>query len=92
MFEVHTWREKQRFTRECVRDEIRALKEEKNASELQLESLQVPLMVISTCLSNRDQRLPPELTRDQLGEELNKVRKLTEHTFLEIWIFSTFYI
>lgn len=49
------------------------LKEEKHATELHLESLQVPLMVISQCLSNRDQRVPPELTRDQLGEELHKV-------------------
>lgn len=74
IFEVQSWREKQRFTRECVRDEIRMLKEEKNATELHLESLQVPLMVLSQCLNNRDQRVPPELTKDQLGEELNKVR------------------
>ncbi|CAG9794081.1 unnamed protein product [Diatraea saccharalis] len=40
IFEVESWREKQRYTRECVRDEIRALKEEKNATELHLESLQ----------------------------------------------------
>lgn len=70
---MEAWREKQRFTREAVRDEIRALKEEKHATELHLESLQVPLMVSSQCLSNRDQRVPPELTRDQLGEELNRV-------------------
>ncbi|XP_063827946.1 tektin-2-like [Ostrinia nubilalis] len=76
IFEVESWREKQRFTREAVRDEIRALKEEKHATELHLESLQVPLMVSSQCLSNRDQRVPPELTRDQLGEELNRVRSL----------------
>ncbi|XP_045496010.1 tektin-2-like [Colias croceus] len=76
IFEVESWREKQRFTREQVRDESRALKEEKNATELHLESLQVPLMVVSQCLSNRDQRMPPELTRDQLGEELNKVFKI----------------
>ncbi|XP_059058047.1 tektin-B1-like [Achroia grisella] len=79
IFEVQSWREKQRFTRESVRDEIRALKEEKNATELHLESLQVPLMVSSQCLSNRDQRLPPELTRDQLGEELNKELHTIEH-------------
>ncbi|KAM3958552.1 tektin-B1-like [Aphomia sociella] len=72
IFEVQSWKEKQRFTRENVRDEIRALKEEKNATELHLESLQLPLMVSSQCLSNRNQRVPPELTRDQLGEELNK--------------------
>ena len=73
IFEVQAWREKQRFTRDSVIDEIRALKEEKHATELHLESLQIPLMVISQCLSNRDQRVPPELTRDQLGEELHKV-------------------
>ncbi|XP_047534990.1 tektin-2-like [Vanessa atalanta] len=73
IFEVDSWREKQRFTREQVRDEIRALREEKNATELHLESLQLPFMVVSQCLSNRDQRVPPELTRDQLGEELRKV-------------------
>ncbi|XP_050351742.1 tektin-B1-like [Nymphalis io] len=72
IFEVDSWREKQRFTREQVRDEIRALKEEKNATELHLESLQLPFMVVSQCISNRDQRVPPELTRDQLGEELRK--------------------
>lgn len=71
---MDSWREKERFTREAVRDEIRALKEEKNSTELLLESLQVPLSVVSLCLSNRDQRVPPELTRDQLGEELNKVK------------------
>ncbi|CAH0693924.1 unnamed protein product [Spodoptera exigua] len=80
IFEVQAWREKQRFTRDCVKDEIRALKEEKHATELHLESLQVPLMVISQCLSNRDQRVPPELTRDQLGEELKKELHITENS------------
>ncbi|RVE47374.1 hypothetical protein evm_007973 [Chilo suppressalis] len=80
IFEVESWREKQRYTRECVRDEIRALKEEKNATELHLESLQVPLMVSLQCLSNRDQRVPPELTRDQLGEELNKELHIIENS------------
>ncbi|XP_075978920.1 tektin-B1-like [Anticarsia gemmatalis] len=80
IFEVHSWREKQRFTRECVKDEIRALKEEKHATELHLESLQVPLMVIASCLSNRDQRVPPELTRDQLGEELKKELHIAENS------------
>uniref|UniRef100_A0A2A4J1A4 Tektin n=1 Tax=Heliothis virescens TaxID=7102 RepID=A0A2A4J1A4_HELVI len=78
--EVQAWREKQRFTRDCVRDEIRALKEEKHATELHLESLQVPFMVISQCLSNRDQRVPPELTRDQLGEELKKELHIAENS------------
>ncbi|KAL0871609.1 hypothetical protein ABMA27_004139 [Loxostege sticticalis] len=80
IFEVEAWREKQRFTREAVRDEIRALKEEKHATELHLESLQVPLMVSSQCLSNRDQRVPPELTRDQLGEELNRELHIIENS------------
>ncbi|XP_041986690.1 tektin-B1-like [Aricia agestis] len=78
IFEVETWREKQRFARERVRDETRALKEEKHATELHLESLQVPLMVVSQCLSNRDQRLPSELTKDQLGEELRMELHLIE--------------
>ncbi|CAG4946442.1 unnamed protein product [Parnassius apollo] len=80
IFHVQSWREKQRFTRECLRDEIRILKEEKNSTELHLESLQVPLMVVSQCLSNRDQRVPPELTRDQLGEELNKELHIIENS------------
>ncbi|CAK1585887.1 unnamed protein product [Parnassius mnemosyne] len=80
IFDVQSWREKQRFTRECVRDEIRILKEEKNATELHLESLQLPLMVVSQCISNRDQRVPPELTRDQLGEELNKELHIIENS------------
>nr|XP_034831405.1 tektin-B1-like [Maniola hyperantus] len=80
IFEVDSWREKQRFIREQVRDEIRALKEEKNATELHLESLQIPLMVVSQCLSNRDQRVPPELTRDQLGEELRKELHIIENS------------
>ncbi|GBP19495.1 Tektin-B1 [Eumeta japonica] len=70
--EVQSWREKQRFIRENVRDEIRVLREEKNSTELHLESLQIPLAVAMQCQSNRDQRVPPELTRDQLGEELKK--------------------
>ncbi|XP_063623751.1 tektin-B1-like [Cydia splendana] len=80
IFLVDSFREKQRFTSEMVRDEIRALKEEKNTTELHLESLQVPLMVSSQCLSNRDQRVPPELTRDQLGEELNKELHIIENS------------
>ncbi|XP_037869777.2 tektin-2-like [Bombyx mori] len=80
IFEVQSWREKQRFTRDCVRDEIRALKEEKHATELHLESLQVPLMIVSQCLSNRDQRVPPELTRDQLEEELKKELHIIENS------------
>ncbi|XP_072947873.1 tektin-B1-like [Epargyreus clarus] len=80
IFEVQSWREKQRYTRECVRDETRALREEKNATELLLESLQVPLMVVSQCLSNRDQRVPPELTRDQLGEELKRELHIIENS------------
>ncbi|CAH2090746.1 unnamed protein product [Euphydryas editha] len=80
IFEVEEWREKQRFTREQVRDEIRVLKEEKNATELHLESLQLPFMVVSQCLSNRDQRVPPELTRDQLGEELRKEVHIIENS------------
>ncbi|KAJ2943536.1 hypothetical protein O0L34_g16645 [Tuta absoluta] len=80
IFEVSSWREKQRYTRECVRDEIRALKEEKNATELHLESLQIPLMVSNQCLSQRDQRVPSELTRDQLGEELNKELHIIENS------------
>lgn len=89
IFEVQSWRDKQRYTRDCVRDEIRALKEEKNSTELDLESLQIPLMVSSQCLSNRDERVPPELTRDQLGEELKKVGTI----FKKALIFSgLFYI
>ncbi|KAI8425928.1 hypothetical protein MSG28_004928 [Choristoneura fumiferana] len=80
IFLVDSFREKQRFTREMVRDEIRALKEEKNATELHLESLQVPLMVSSQCLSNRDQRVPPELTRDQLAEELKRELHIIENS------------
>ncbi|XP_014356345.2 tektin-B1 [Papilio machaon] len=80
IFEVQSWREKQRFTRECVRDEVRALREEKNSTELLLEYLQVPLMVVSQCLTNRDQRVPPELTTDQLGEELRKELHIIENS------------
>ncbi|XP_063363382.1 tektin-B1-like [Cydia amplana] len=80
IFLVDSFRDKQRFTSEMVRDEIRALKGEKHATELHLESLQVPLMVSSQCLSNRDQRVPPELTRDQLGEELNKELHIIENS------------
>ncbi|XP_013172105.1 PREDICTED: tektin-B1-like [Papilio xuthus] len=80
IFEVQSWREKQRFTRECVRDEIRVLREEKNSTELLLEYLQVPLMVVSQCFSNRDQRVPPELTTDQLGEELRKELHIIENS------------
>ncbi|VVC99024.1 unnamed protein product [Leptidea sinapis] len=40
IFEVEAWREKQRFVREQVRDESRALREEKHKTELHLESLQ----------------------------------------------------
>ncbi|CAG9561492.1 unnamed protein product [Danaus chrysippus] len=79
IFEVSSWREKQRFTKEQVRDETRALKEEKNNTELCLESLQIPLMVVSQCLTNRDMRVPSELTRDQLGEELRKELHIIEN-------------
>lgn len=50
-----------------------ALKEEKASTERELEQLNLPLLVCSECLSNRDGRRSAELTYDLADTELKKV-------------------
>lgn len=54
--------------------EMLGLKEEKASTERELEQLNLPLLVCSECLSNRDGRRGPELTYDLADTELKKVR------------------
>lgn len=51
-----------------------SLKEEKASTERELEQLNLPLLVCSECLSNRDGRRSTELTYDLADTELKKVQ------------------
>lgn len=66
-----------------------ALKEEKASTERELEQLNLPLLICSECLSNRDGRRSSELTYDLADTELKKVRKSPFHcvSFL-VFIFT----
>ncbi|XP_048487710.1 tektin-2 [Plutella xylostella] len=80
----------QRVPPELTRDQLgeelnkvcmaQALREQKNSTKLVLEWLQMPLLVAAQCHAQRDQRVPPELTRDQLGDELNKELHIIENS------------
>jgi tektin-2 len=53
-----------------IQKEIKMLQDEKEMTEKCLESQITPLIVVSECISQRDVRLPPELTYDSVDEEL----------------------
>lgn len=50
--------------------EIDVLRTEKEQTERELDALDNPLETVARCLSIRNDRLEPELTHDQSGEEL----------------------
>lgn len=53
-----------------INKEIKMLQDEKELTEKCLESQITPLIVVSECISQRDVRLPNELTYDSVDEEL----------------------
>lgn len=55
-----------------VEKEIKMLLEEKELTEKSLEAQITPLIVVSECISQRDVRLPSELTFDSVDEELQR--------------------
>lgn len=62
-----------------VEREMNLLKDEKASTEREMESLIVPLKVLSECLSMRDCRLGSELTYDDADEELKKELCIVEN-------------
>lgn len=55
-----------------IEKETRTLMDEKAITEKSLESMITPLLVVSECISQRDARLGPELTYDDVDLELNQ--------------------
>jgi tektin-2 len=55
-----------------IEKEIQTLQNEKEMTEKSLEAQITPLIVVSECISQRDVRLPDELTLDTVDEELNR--------------------
>lgn len=58
--------------------EINSLRAEKNATESDLDALDVPLTVVTECLSQRDARVVGELTQDDAVTELKRELKMIE--------------
>lgn len=59
--------------------EINALRQEKNTTESDLDAFQVPLTVVTDCLTMRDGRLHGELTHDDANAELQKELTIVEN-------------
>ncbi|KAG5679031.1 hypothetical protein PVAND_008632 [Polypedilum vanderplanki] len=68
--EIDRWRQTMIECFNRVQKEIKALQEEKELTEKALEAQITPLIVVSECVSQRDVRLPKELTFDSVDEEL----------------------
>lgn len=76
--ELDRWRQTMIECYNRIQKEIKALQDEKEMTEKSLESQITPLIVVSECISQRDVRLPNELTFDSVDEELQ-----TELSFVE---------
>lgn len=70
--EIDRWRQTMIECYNRIEKEIRTLQNEKEMTEKCLEAQITPLIVVSECLSQRDVRLPPELTFDSVDEELQR--------------------
>lgn len=70
--ETDRWRQTMIECYARIEKEIRTLQMEKEITEKCLEAQITPLIVVSECLSQRDVRLPPELTYDNVDEELQR--------------------
>lgn len=70
--EIDRWRQTMIECYNRIEKEIRTLQMEKEITEKCLEAQITPLVVVSECLSQRDVRLPQELTFDSVDEELQR--------------------
>ncbi|KAL4707299.1 hypothetical protein ACJJTC_019837 [Scirpophaga incertulas] len=77
VYEIEQWKSTLQELLDRLDSEMTALKEEKASTERELEQLNLPLLVCSECLSNRDGRRSSELTYDLADTEL-KGRAVTE--------------
>jgi len=68
--ELDRWRDNLQACLDKVNDELRNLREEKFSTERELDSLGIPISIVSECLSMRDCRLGVELTYDDGDTEL----------------------
>lgn len=76
VYEIEQWKSTLQELLDRIDREMSALKEEKASTERELEQLNMPLLVCSECLSNRDGRRSTELTYDLADTELKKVLNL----------------
>ncbi|XP_041968404.1 tektin-B1-like [Aricia agestis] len=72
IYEIEQWISTIKELLDRIDREMNALKEEKASTERELEQLNMPLLVTSECLSNRDGRRSTELTYDLADTELKK--------------------
>lgn len=70
--ELNRWNETMNITHQRISKEISQLMSEKAETEKCLESMITPLLVVSECITQRDARLAPELTHDDVDIELNQ--------------------
>lgn len=70
--EIDRWRQTIIECYNRIEKEIRLLHEEKEVTEKCLDAQITPLFVVSECISQRDVRLPTELTFDSVDEELHR--------------------
>ncbi|KAL1502329.1 hypothetical protein ABEB36_007485 [Hypothenemus hampei] len=70
--ELDRWKELLEACLQRIDKEVRLLKDEKLETEQEIDSLNVPIEVISECISMRDNRLGAELTYDEGDTELKK--------------------
>ncbi|XP_060802216.1 tektin-B1 [Amyelois transitella] len=78
VYEIEQWRSTIQELLDRLDREMASLKEEKASTERELEQLNMPLLVCSECLSNRDGRRSSELTYDLADTELKKELCVTE--------------
>lgn len=71
--ELDRWRETLQACLDRVNSEYKQLKDEKTATERELDSLAIFIAVVSECISMRDSRLGAEITYDNGDTELKKV-------------------
>lgn len=70
--EIDRWRQTMIECYNRIEKEIKMQHEEKELTEKCLEAQITPLIVVSECISERDVRLPSELTFDSVDEELQR--------------------
>ncbi|XP_028036836.1 tektin-B1 [Bombyx mandarina] len=78
VYEIEQWKSTLQELLDRIDREMGSLKEEKASTERELEQLNLPLLVCSECLSNRDGRRSSELTYDLADTELKKELCVTE--------------